>query len=117
MTTLSSSTMKASAEYSTSSAVSISVRRGSPLPPYRFCDLLDLGAHDGSSGPRRLAAGAPTALSALAPVGQLLLDDENLEPRQPVDLELEDGVGLLGVEAEPRHDALAPRRPCPPIAG
>src|SRR6185503_6837844 len=43
-------------------------------------------------------------LGAFAPFRQLLLDDENLEPCEPVDLQLEDGIGLLGVELEPRHD-------------
>ena len=37
---------------------------------------------------------------------ELLLDDEDLEPRQAVDLQLEDRVGLLGVELEPLHDLL-----------
>ena len=37
---------------------------------------------------------------------ELLADDEDLEPRQAVDLQLEDGVGLLGIELEPRHDLL-----------
>ena len=31
---------------------------------------------------------------------------EDLEPRQAVDLQLEDRVGLLGVELEPLHDLL-----------
>ena len=31
---------------------------------------------------------------------------EDLETGEPVDLQLEDGVGLLGVELEPRHDLL-----------
>ena len=46
--------------------------------------------------------------AALARRRQLLLDHLDLEPRQPVDLQLEDGVGLLGVEAEAGHDL--PRR-------
>ena len=49
------------------------------------------------------SADLPRALALLV---ELLLDDENLEPRQPVDLQLEDGVGLLGIEAEPLHDLL-----------
>ena len=43
---------------------------------------------------------------ALALLGQLVLDDENLEPRQPIQLELEDRVGLLGVEREALDDLL-----------
>ena len=35
-----------------------------------------------------------------------MLDDEDLEPRQPVDLQLEDRVGLLGVEREALDDLL-----------
>ncbi len=44
--------------------------------------------------------------SALLLVGELLLDDEDLQPRQAIQLQLEDGVGLLGVELELRHDLL-----------
>ena len=43
---------------------------------------------------------------ALPLVGQLVLDDEDLEARQPIELQLEDGVGLLGVELEALHDLL-----------
>ena len=106
MTTLSSSTMKASAEYSTSSVSSMRVRRRS------------------SSG-RRTSSGSPRSSSrtsfqrlllvleqradlprALALLGELVLDDEDLEPRQPIQLQLEDGVGLLGVEREALDDLL-----------
>ena len=44
------------------------------------------------------AADLPRALALL---GELVLDDEDLEPREPIDLQLEDRVGLLGVELEP----------------
>ena len=40
----------------------------------------------------------------LALVGQLRRDDEDLEAREPVDLQLEDRVGLLGVQTEALHD-------------
>ena len=53
-----------------------------------------------------LLSSALDLLRALPLVGELLLDDEDLEARQPVDLELEDRVGLLGVEREPLHDLL-----------
>ena len=43
---------------------------------------------------------------ALALLLELVADDQDLEPRQPVDLQLEDRVGLLGVELEPLHDLL-----------
>ena len=49
------------------------------------------------------AADLPRALPLLL---ELLLDDQDLEPRQAVDLQLEDGIGLLGVELEPLHDLL-----------
>ena len=37
---------------------------------------------------------------------ELLADDQDLEPREPVDLQLEDRVGLLGVEREALDDLL-----------
>src|SRR3974377_2271844 len=37
---------------------------------------------------------------------QLLPDEQDLEGGEAVDLQLEDRVGLLGVELEPRHDLL-----------
>jgi hypothetical protein len=37
---------------------------------------------------------------------QLLRDHQDLEPRQPVDLQLEDRVGLLGVQIVLLHDLL-----------
>ena len=37
-------------------------------------------------------------------IGELLLDNQDLESREPIQLELEDGVGLFGVEIEPLHD-------------
>ncbi len=43
---------------------------------------------------------------ALSLLLELLTDDQNFEPRQAVDLQLEDRVGLLGVELEARHDFL-----------
>ncbi len=53
--------------------------------------------------PRRAGRGS---LGALALVLELLLDHEDLEARQPIELELEDGVGLLLVELELLHDLL-----------
>ena len=105
MTTLSSSTMKSSAVNATSSSVSISVRRLSSLPPYSCLDLLDLVADDlpASFFVLEQAADLPRALPL---VGQLVLDDENLETRQAVQLQLEDRIGLLGVETEALHDLL-----------
>ena len=43
---------------------------------------------------------------ALALLGELVLDDEDLEAGQAIQLQLEDRVGLLGVEREPLHDLL-----------
>jgi len=37
---------------------------------------------------------------------ELLPDDEDLEMRQPVDFQLENGIGLVGVEIEARDDLL-----------
>src|SRR4029077_12016608 len=37
---------------------------------------------------------------------ELLAHHQDLEAGEAIDLELEDGVGLLGVELEPRHDLL-----------
>ena len=71
----------------------------------RLLHLLDLLAHDlpaivfALEQPRDLPG-------ALALLGELVGDDEDLEPRQPVDLQLEDRVRLLGVELEPLHDSL-----------
>ena len=68
---------------------------------------LDLVAHHRPA--RRLVVERAAQLAGpLAGRGQLLLDHLDLEPRQPVDLQLEDGVGLLGVEPEAGDDL--PRR-------
>src|SRR5262249_26895748 len=37
---------------------------------------------------------------------EFVADDQNFEPREAVDLQFEDRVGLLGVELEPLHDLL-----------
>ena len=104
MTTLSSSTMKASAEYSTSSASSIRVRRGSTLgSPYVFWSQGDLVLHQGPASVLVLQQRADLP-GPLPLVAELVLDDEDLEPRQPIQLELEDGVGLLGVQLEALDD-------------
>ena len=43
---------------------------------------------------------------SLALLGELVLDDEDLEARQSIQLQLEDGVGLLGVQLEALDDLL-----------
>ena len=60
------------------------------------------------SGPSSSASASSVLISfaRLRLLLELLLDDEDLEAREAVELELEDGVGLLGVELEPRHDRL-----------
>ena len=104
MTTLSSSTMKASAVYSTSSASSIRVRRGSTLgSPYVFWTSRHLVLHQGPASVLVLQQGADLP-GPLPLVAELVLDDEDLEPRQSIQLELEDGVGLLRVQLEAFDD-------------
>ena len=95
--------MKSSAVNSTSSADSISVRRRSLLPPYFVLDLLDFVADDLPASLLVLQQAADLA-RALALVGQLVLDDENLEAGEAIQLQLEDRVRLLGVELEALHD-------------
>ena len=68
-------------------------------------DLLDLVADDLPAAVLVLEQ-AGDLPRALALVGELVLDDEDLEPRQAIQLQLEDRVGLLGVELEPLHDLL-----------
>ena len=88
--------MKSSAVKATSSAASISVRR---LSAVRFPDLLDLVAHDSLA--RLFVLQQCAQLSGtLALVGQLVLDDEDLEPGQAIQLQLEDRIRLVGVELE-----------------
>ena len=106
MTMLSSSTMKSSAVYSTVSSASISVRRLSRFAsPYSLLNRFELFAHELPAALLVLQqpADLPRALALLV---ELLLDHQNLEPRQAIDLQLEDGVGLLGIEPEPLHDLL-----------
>ena len=103
MTTLSSSTMKSSAEYSGSSlSLAIAVRR---LSPYFLCTS--------SSSLRTIfqrllfvLQQRPDLARALALLLELRADDEDLEACEAVDLQLEDRVGLLGVELESLHDFL-----------
>ena len=71
----------------------------------RLLDLLELGAHQLPAAVLVLEQRADLA-RALALLLELVADDQDLEPRQAVDLQLEDGVGLLGVELEPLHDLL-----------
>ena len=95
--------MKSSAVYSASpSSLEIAVRRASP---YFFWIS--------SSSTRDDVPAAPLVLEqrvdlphAPALLLQLLADDQDLEPRQAVDLQLEDRVGLLGVEVEALDDLL-----------
>ena len=101
ITTLSSSTMKSSAVYSASpSSLAIVERRASPYffwissistltMSQRLCSSL--------SSVVDLARAPPLLL-------ELLPDDQDLESRQAVDLQLENRVGLLGVEVEALDD-------------
>ena len=107
ITTLSSSTMKSSAEYSGSSAVAGD--GGAALVGFgRRRSSESLRARSRTSFQRLVfvleqRADLPRALALFL---ELVADDQDLEPRQPVDLQLEDRVGLLGVELEPLHDLL-----------
>src|SRR5262249_23996341 len=58
-----------------------------PAAPFLVQELLDLAG-------------------ALLLLLELVLDDEDLEAREAVETKLEDRVGLLVVELEPRHDLL-----------
>ena len=104
MTTLSSSTMKSSAVNATSSAASISVRRLSLLP-YVFW-ISSISSRTTLPAASSSLSSAADLARALALLGQLVLDDENLETREAIELQLEDRVGLLGVELEALHDLL-----------
>ena len=103
ITTLSSSTMKSSAEYS-GSPLSLAIDRAA-LVAVRLVDVFELGADELPAAVFVLEQRADLA-RALALLLELLADDQDLEPRQAVDLQLEDGVGLLGVELEALHDLL-----------
>ena len=80
----------------------MAVRR---LSPYLLLHFLELGADQLPAALFVLEqrADLPRALALLL---ELVADDQDLEPRQPVDLQLEDRVGLVGVELEPLHDLL-----------
>ena len=95
--------MKSSAVYSASP--SSLGDAGAPRVAVLLLDLLELVADQLPAAVLVLQqrADLPRALALLL---ELLADDEDLEPRQPVDLQLEDRVGLLGVELEPLHDLL-----------
>src|SRR5690606_24974527 len=70
-------------------------------------ELLELSTDERPAPARgRLREQAADLLGPLALVLELLLDDEDLEARQAVELELEDGVRLLRVEVEALHDLL-----------
>ena len=103
MTTLSSSMMKSSAVYSRFASASISVRRLSSFAsPYGLLDLLRSRRARASSGSSSFFSSPLICHRALALLLELLLDDQNLEPGQAIDLQLEDRVGLFGVELEAR---------------
>src|SRR5439155_4380828 len=69
-------------------------------------NLLDLVADDLPAPFFILEQGVDQS-RALPLVCELVLDDENLEPRKPIQLQFEDGVGLLRVEAEALDDLLS----------
>ena len=99
--------MKSSAVYSTSSASLANVVRRLSFASDGSdgAQLLDLLAHHRPA--LRLVAEQRVQLAAaLARAGELFLDDEDFEPRQAVDLQFEDRVGLLRVEIEALHDRL-----------
>ena len=106
--------MKSSAVYSASPA-SLRNRRPARVAVL-LLNLFDLDADDVPAAllvlQQRADLPHPPALLL-----QLLADDQDLEPRQAVDLQLEDGVGLLGVELEPLDDLLRGVLPCLPTSG
>ena len=104
---MSSATISSSSEYSASSSrLSIRVLR-SPRLPSAASSGLELALDDRPAALRfRLVEQAADLARALALLLQLLLDHQDFQPRQPVELELQDGVGLLGVQPEALHDLL-----------
>ena len=69
----------------------------------RLLHLADLVPHQ--RPPLRVLPEQPVDLPGTPALGcQLLTDDQDLELGQPIDLQLEDGVGLLRVECEACHD-------------
>ena len=92
--------MKSSAEYSGSP---LSLAIDAPFVAVGVADLLELAAHQLPAALFALEQGAdlPRAGALLL---ELLADDQDFEARQAVDLQLEDRVGLIGVEPEPHHD-------------
>ncbi len=95
--TLSSSTMKSSAVYSASPFVGRN--RDAARVAVLLLNLLDLHLHHAPAAGLVLEqrGDLPRATPLLL---ELLADDEDLEAREAVDLQLEDGVGLLGVELD-----------------
>ena len=105
----SSSTMKSSAEYSTSASAAAKVVRRASLPiDGSAVRTASISSRTMRPARRLVAEGAAQLAGPLPRRGELLLDHLDLEPRQPVDLQLEDRVGLLGVEPEAGDDL--PRR-------
>ena len=106
MTTLSSSTMKSSAEYSTLVRVRGDERaRLSVFVGVRLLDLLELVADQRPAASSSLQQAADLR-ARLRLSASSFVDDEDLEPGQAIELQLENRVGLLGVELEPLHDLL-----------
>ena len=93
--------MKSSAVYSASPS-SLAIDRPAGVAVL-LLDLLDLDADDVPAAvfvlQQRVDLPRPPAL-----VFELLADDQDLEPRQAVDLQLEDRVGLIGVEPKALDD-------------
>ena len=95
--------MKSSAVYSDSpSSLEIFVRRASPY----FFWISSISSRTMAQRLSSLLSSAADLARAPPLLVELLADDENLEPGQAVDLQLEDRVGLLGVELEALDDRL-----------
>ena len=89
-----------------SPTVSMIVRR-LPAVPKPAASALELLAHDAPDALRALLGEELLDRARALPLLlELLLDDEDLEAREAIEAQLEDRVGLLVVELEPRHDLL-----------
>ncbi len=83
--------------------IAVAFDAGAALVAVLRADFLELAAHELPAAVLVLQQRVDLA-RALPLVLELLPDDENLEPGEAVDLQLEDGVDLFGVELEPRDD-------------